>query len=62
MLLTALEDDARAAGADWMVLETGEPQVAAVGLYRGSGYVDIAPDSLYADKPDVVSLGRVLTT
>ena len=34
-LLTALEDDARAAGADWMVLETGQPQVAAVGLYRG---------------------------
>jgi len=59
-LLTALEDDARAAGADWMVLETGEPQVAAVALYRRSGYVDIAPYGFYADKPDVVSLGKRL--
>jgi GNAT superfamily N-acetyltransferase len=60
MLLTALEDDARAAGADWMVLETGEPQVAAVGLYRASGYVDIPPYGFYADEPDVVSLGKCL--
>jgi ribosomal protein S18 acetylase RimI-like enzyme len=59
-LLTALEDDARAAGADWMVLETGEPQVAAVALYRRSGYVDIAPYGFYADKPEVVSLGKRL--
>ena len=33
-LLSALEDDARAAGADWMVLETGQPQIAAVGSKR----------------------------
>ena len=43
-----------------MVLETGEPQVAAVGLYRGSGYVDIAPYGFYADEPEVVSLGKRL--
>jgi len=59
-VLTALEDDARAAGADWMVLETGEPQVAAVALYRGCGYVDIPPYGFYADKPGVVSLGKRL--
>jgi ribosomal protein S18 acetylase RimI-like enzyme len=59
-LLTALEDDARAAGADWMVLETGRPQVAAVALYRSSGYVDIEPYGFYGDKPDVVSLGKRL--
>lgn len=60
LLLTALEDDARAAGADWMVLETGEPQVAAVGLYRGNGYADITPYGFYADEPEVVSLGKRL--
>ena len=59
-LLRALEEDAAAAGADWMVLETGEPQVAAVALYRGCGYVDIAPYGFYADKPTVVSLGKRL--
>ncbi len=59
-LLAALEDDARAAGADWMVLETGQPQVAAVGLYGSSGYVDIAPYGFYADKPEVISLGKRL--
>lgn len=59
-LLAALEDDARTAGADWMVLETGLPQVAAVGLYRSSGYVDIPPFGFYADKPEVISLGKRL--
>jgi len=59
-LLHALEDDARAAGADWMILETGRPQVAAIGLYRAGGYVNIAPFGFYADKPEVVSLGRRL--
>jgi ribosomal protein S18 acetylase RimI-like enzyme len=59
-LLVALEDDARAAGADWMVLETGQPQVAAVGLYRGSGYVDIPAFGFYAAEPLVISLGKPL--
>ena len=59
-LLRALEDEARAAGADWMILETGRPQVAAIWLYRANGYVDIAPFGFYADKPEVVSLGRRL--
>ena len=61
-VLTALEDDARATGADWMVLETGEPQMAAVTLYRRCGYADIAPYGFYADKPEVVSLGKRLRT
>jgi GNAT superfamily N-acetyltransferase len=59
-LLAALEAAAQAAGADWMILETGRPQVAAVGLYRAGGYVDIAPFGFYADEPDVVSLGKRL--
>ena len=59
-LLTALESGARDAGADWLILETGRPQVAAVALYRASGYVDIAPFGFYANEPDVVSLGKRL--
>jgi GNAT superfamily N-acetyltransferase len=59
-LLAALEADARKAGADWMILETGQPQAAAVALYRASGYVDIAPFGFYSAEPDVVSLGKRL--
>jgi GNAT superfamily N-acetyltransferase len=59
-LLAALEAAAREAGADWMILETGRPQVAATALYRRSGYVDIAPYGYYADSPSVVSLGKRL--
>jgi GNAT superfamily N-acetyltransferase len=59
-LLVALEATALDAGVDWMILETGSPQVAAVAFYRASGYVDIAPFGFYADKPSVVSLGKPL--
>ena len=59
-LLAALEATAAQAGADWMILETGRPQVAAVALYRACGYVDIAPFGFYADSPSVVSLGKPL--
>jgi GNAT superfamily N-acetyltransferase len=61
-LLAALEAEAQASGADWMILETGQPQEAAVALYRASGYVDIAPFGFYADEPGVVSLGKRLGT
>ena len=59
-LLRAIEDDAAAAGADWMILETGRPQVAAVGLYRACGYTDIPAFGHYAAEPDVVNLGKPL--
>ena len=60
ILLQALEADALFAGADWMVLETGRPQIAAIAFYRASGYVDIEPFGFYAAEPDVVSLGKRL--
>jgi ribosomal protein S18 acetylase RimI-like enzyme len=60
-ILAALEADAAAAGADWMVLETGSPQVAAVALYRSSGYADIDRFGYYADEPNALNLGRPLT-
>jgi ribosomal protein S18 acetylase RimI-like enzyme len=59
-MLAALEAEAAAAGADWMVLETGRPQVAAVGLYRSSGYADIERFGYYAGEPDALNLGRPL--
>jgi GNAT superfamily N-acetyltransferase len=59
-LLHALEDGALAAGADWMVLETGRPQTAAIAFYRANGYLDIEPFGFYAAEPDVVSLGKRL--
>ena len=37
-ILTALEDDARAAGRHRMVLETGTKQPEAIALYTSSGY------------------------
>jgi ribosomal protein S18 acetylase RimI-like enzyme len=61
-MLAALEADAAAAGADWMVLETGSPQTAAVALYRSSGYTDIERFGYYADEPDALNLGRPLTS
>jgi ribosomal protein S18 acetylase RimI-like enzyme len=61
-MLAALESDAGAAGADWMVLETGSPQTAAVALYRSSGYTDIERFGYYADEPDALNLGRPLTS
>ena len=58
LVLAALE--AAAAGADWMLLETGQPQVAAVGLYRSSGYVDVERFGYYAASETALNLGRPL--
>jgi ribosomal protein S18 acetylase RimI-like enzyme len=60
IVLATLEASAAAAGADWMLLETGQPQVAAVGLYRSSGYVDVERFGYYADSETALNLGRPL--
>jgi GNAT superfamily N-acetyltransferase len=59
-VLAAPEQSAAAAGADWMLLETGQPQVAAVGLYRSSGYVDVERFGHYAASQMALNLGRTL--
>jgi ribosomal protein S18 acetylase RimI-like enzyme len=59
-VLAALEASAAAAGADWMLLETGQPQIAAVGLYRSSGYVDVERFGYYAASETALNLGRPL--
>ena len=59
-VLAALEASAAAAGADWMVLETGSPQIAAVALYRSSGYIDVERFGYYAASEQALNLGRRL--
>jgi GNAT superfamily N-acetyltransferase len=59
-LLGHLEDSARAAGADAIVLETGRRQPAAVALYRSSGYHDIPRFGHYAHAPGAIHLGKPL--
>ena len=60
LVLAALETSAAAAGADWLLLETGQPQVAAIGLYRSSGYVDVERFGYYAASETALNLGRPL--
>jgi GNAT superfamily N-acetyltransferase len=62
IVLAELEASARAAGIDWLVLETGRPQNSAVQLYRSSGYeeVDGSPYGHYVGAPEAVHLGKSL--
>jgi len=62
VVLAELEASARAAGLDWLVLETGQPQISAVRLYRSSGYVQVdgTPYGHYLNEPDVVHLAKSL--
>ncbi|MHB8185529.1 MAG: GNAT family N-acetyltransferase [Dermatophilaceae bacterium] len=62
IVLAELEASARAAGLDWLVLETGRPQTNAVALYRASGYTDVdgAPYGHYVGVPGAIHLGRSL--
>ncbi len=59
-VLAGLEDAARAAGADVMVLETGLAQPEAIALYEVSGYVEVEGFGLYRDSPLSRCYGRVL--
>lgn len=59
-MLRALEASADAAGADWVVLQTGKPQVDAVRLYHGAGYREVASFGYFACMPQALHLGRPL--
>jgi ribosomal protein S18 acetylase RimI-like enzyme len=50
-MLAHLEATAREAGAEVMVLETGEAQPEAIALYESSGYGPIAGFGFYRDAP-----------
>jgi len=60
-VLSALEESAAAAGVDVLVLESGEPQIAAVTLYRSSGYTTAPRYGAYAHEPDAVYLQKRLS-
>jgi GNAT superfamily N-acetyltransferase len=62
VVLADLESTARKAGVDWLVLETGDRQPEAIGLYRSSGYSDIAQFGRYADEDGSVYLGKRLSS
>ncbi len=50
-ILEALIGEARALGASEVVLETGVRQIAALALYRKSGFVEIGPFGEYVNSP-----------
>lgn len=59
-VLAHLEGDARAAGFDGLVLETGLMQPRAIALYRSAGYTEVGAYGHYADSEQSVYLGRRL--
>jgi GNAT superfamily N-acetyltransferase len=63
VMLAAIEASASAAGVDWLVLETGLEQPAAVALYRSSGYADVdGRFGHYYGSPLAVHLGKRLAS
>ncbi|UUZ60636.1 GNAT family N-acetyltransferase [Nocardioides sp. B-3] len=59
-MLAHLEETARAAGAEAMILETGLMQPEAIGLYESVGYTEIAGFGHYRDAPLNLCLGKSL--
>ena len=57
-ILQSLEDQARALGANRLVLETGIYQDEAIGLYRSFGFVEIECFGEYAGVPTSVCFER----
>lgn len=60
-MLAHLEATAHAAGAEAMILETGEMQPEAIALYLSSGYVVIPGFGHYRDSPVNRCFGKVLS-
>lgn len=60
LMLRTLEDSARDAGCDVLVLETGLRQPEAIALYESAGYVRVAGFGHYKDSPIVRYYGRRL--
>ncbi|TWP45446.1 GNAT family N-acetyltransferase [Lentzea tibetensis] len=59
-VLAHLESTARAAGHRRMVLETGQAQPEAIGLYVSSGYTEIEKYGVYKDEPESVCYAKDL--
>jgi len=59
-MLARLERTAREAGLEALILSTGVPQVAAIGLYTSAGYTPVEPFGHYAASPLVRCFGKRL--
>ena len=59
-VLSYLEQTAEAAGAAWLVLETGTKQPEAIALYLASGYRTVPAFGHYAADPLSIHLGKRL--
>lgn len=59
-LLAHLELTAAEQGASHLILETGEPQREAIGLYTSSGYLPVAPFGHYRHEAQVRCFARSL--
>ena len=59
-LLTAIEESARADGRERVILETGDKQPEAIGLYLSCGYQRIPDFGYYKDSEGVLSFARKL--
>jgi GNAT superfamily N-acetyltransferase len=59
-LLTELELTAKRAGNTQLILETGQVQPEAIGLYRSSGYADVPKFGYYKDTELSIHLGKSL--
>ena len=61
-LMELLEDHARKKGYDYLILESGEPLIAAMALYRKIGYEVIPNYGQYKDMKDSVCMRKKIST
>ena len=54
------ENEAKQKGYKYFILESGEPLVAAMGLYRKIGYEVIPNYGQYKDMPDSICMKKKL--
>lgn len=59
-LMELLENVAREQGYHYLILESGEPLVAAMALYRKMGYKVISNYGQYKDMPDSICMKKKL--
>ncbi|WBB70473.1 GNAT family N-acetyltransferase [Micromonospora sp. WMMD812] len=59
-VLAAVERSAREHGRKRMILECGDRQPEAIGMYTASGYERIPNFGFYKDEPGCISFGRTL--
>ena len=59
-LMELLENAARKQGYHYLILESGEPLVAAMALYRKIGYKVIPNYGQYKDMPDSICMRKEL--